>query len=510
MEAAAAPDALQGIVVQMRSVLVSEIIPAIRNLWGLFEVATTGAAGTCVAGGNYEAGQALLQRMTALEDAGHGIMKKVQRLESGDVAVAPSGGSSVNSLTQRVMALERKSGATGRRSGAIGDIPSLFSNTQESGVRFGSGGGRSFSGDGDRGGDWDGGSDRGGGGDQGVGRNFSEQDPSIAPRLKTIEAKLLDLEAQMDNITVSMGGFQFKSVDDCEAFILKHVPGNTFAYFYDIVSLLQRAWGHNHIGVREVWENSYALKKAGFKSQGEAVILASMDTVLPTCLGELTGKNSECHLPLPALATHESWTSKGFQMGRRKDIQDGLLRVVTTLEDNIREMFQSFEQGRCVVSEMLSLARTHWSQMERMIDTFFAEFLVTGTEKDAWKLTSLIAKTVFEAVHQVRAIGSDLSDLVSPSKKAAKVMWATLQAHRVMRTFINADFRNDPRIAPVIVLHLLENRVGRADVDAIKQKVALQTVRMDCQAKEIDKLIQTVNELKRRGAGGVAGGRAGS
>jgi hypothetical protein len=105
---------------------------------------------------------------------------------------------------------------------------------------------------------------------------------------------------------------------------------------------------------------------------------------------------------------------------------------------------------------MLSLARTHWSQMKHMIDTFFAEFLITGTEKDEWKLTSLIAKMVFEAVYQARAMGLDLSDLASLSKRAAKVMWATLQAHRVMHTFINSDFWNDPWIAPVIImLHLL-------------------------------------------------------
>jgi hypothetical protein len=32
-----------------------------------------------------------------------------------------------------------------------------------------------------------------------------------------------------------------------------------------------------------------ALKKAGFSSRREGVILAWMDTVLPSCLGELTG-----------------------------------------------------------------------------------------------------------------------------------------------------------------------------------------------------------------------------
>ena len=143
--------------------------------------------------------------------------------------------------------------------------------------------------------------------------------------------------------------------------------------------------------------------------------------------------------------------------------------------------------------------------MERMIDTFYAEFLVTGSEKDAWKLTSLIAKTVFESVHQARAIGSDLLDLVSPSKRSAKVMWAILQAHRVMRAFINADFRNDPRIVPVIVLHLLENRVGRQDVDRLKVTLQTQCLQLIDQRKEIDKLITTVTELKRK-AGGRGGG----
>jgi hypothetical protein len=314
----------------------------------------------------------------------------------------------------------------------------------------------------------------------------------------------------MDNVTVSMGGHTFKSVNDCETFILQHIPGNTYAHFYDVVSILQRGWGHNNVGVRKVWEKTYALKKAGFTSQGEAVILASMDTVLPSCLGELKGNNAECQLPLPALATHENWTSKGYQMGRRKDIQDGITRVIATLEESVRDVFQGFKQGRCVVSEMLSLSCSHWASMERMMDTFYAEFSVTSTLKDAWRLTSLIINTVFEVVHQVRSVGADLSDISSPSKRGAKVMWATLQAHRIMRTFIDADFRNDPKIAPVIVLHLLENRVGRADVDALKQKLQDQANLITCQRRDLDKLVSTVNGLKKQAEqrGGQRGGRA--
>jgi hypothetical protein len=212
-----------------------------------------------------------------------------------------------------------------------------------------------------------------------------------------------------------------------------------------------------HVGLQETLEQKNALTKAGFCSEGEAVILSSMKTVLPTCLGELTGKNSECHLPLPALGSHESWTSKGFQMERRKDIFYGITRIWMNLNGNIRDLFQGFGPGRSVVTEMLAMLRSHWSSMEHMIDTFYAEFLITSTEKDAWSLTYLIAKTVFVAIHHVHLVGADISDIVSPSKRAAKVMWSTLQAHQIMRSFTDADFRNHAMIAPVIVLHLLDN-----------------------------------------------------
>jgi hypothetical protein len=249
-----------------------------------------------------------------------------------------------------------------------------------------------------------------------------------------------------------MGGFTFKLVHDCETFVLEHIPSNSYAHFYDVVLLLQRSWGHIHVGIRETWEKKNALTKAGFTSQGEAVILVSMDTVLPSCLGKLTGKNSECHLPLPALGSHESWTSKGFQMGWRKDILDGITHVMTTLNGNVRDVFQGSGPGRSVATEMLAISRSHWSSMERMIDTFYAKFLVTSSKKDAWSLTSLIAKTMFVAIHYVWSAGADLSDITSPSKCAARVMRATLQAHHIMLSFIDADFRNHQMVAPVIVL----------------------------------------------------------
>jgi hypothetical protein len=307
VESSSTPEALEGIVLQMRSALMKDIIPAIRHLWKLFELTTVGKDGFCEPTGSHATGEALLKRLDGIEATGRNLVARLGLVEeSGTASGFPSGigGSSLIGLSQRLAQVEKQmGGGTPGPTTGLGSLPSVFGRQGPAPFTAGLGGvGRPGA----------------AGADPGM-------HPDQSPRLTTLEAKVRDLESQMDNVSVSMGGNTFKSVNDCESFILQHIPGNTYAHFYDVVSLLQRAWGHNHVGVREAWDKTYALKKAGFSSQGEAVILASMDTVLPSCLGELKGNNSECQLPLPALATHENWTSKGYQMGRRRDIQDGII-----------------------------------------------------------------------------------------------------------------------------------------------------------------------------------------
>jgi hypothetical protein len=56
-------------------------------------------------------------------------------------------------------------------------------------------------------------------------RDSSGDDPALA---NSVEAKVKDLDAQLGNAMVSCESFTFSSVDNCEAFMLEHVPGNTY------------------------------------------------------------------------------------------------------------------------------------------------------------------------------------------------------------------------------------------------------------------------------------------
>jgi hypothetical protein len=144
--------------------------------------------------------------------------------------------------------------------------------------------------------------------------------------------------------------------------------------------------------------------------------------------------------------------------------------------------------GGGVAKELLTKSYAHWTHFHTMLDDFYNEFAVNGSAADAWKPTCLIGKAVLEAVHLVRCVAADISNILTPAKRAARMLWATLQVHRVMDEFIVAEFCNDPRVAPIIVLHLLENQVGRCELKKRERQMAAQDTVIAKLRKDVDKL----------------------
>jgi hypothetical protein len=174
--------------------------------------------------------------------------------------------------------------------------------------------------------------------------------------------------------------------------------------------------------------------------------------------------------------------------------------VKRTLETQQTAHFAGNLVGSGVTGELLLQAFSHWTHFQNMLDDFYTEFSHSGSRAEAWKLTCMIGKTVLEALHLVRCIAANISDLQTPVKRAARMFWATLQAHRVMSEFIEAEFRNYPRVAPIVVLHLLENRVSKSEVEVLHTRLKNQDTAHAKLRKELD-------ALQSRVAGMPGGGR---
>lgn len=92
------------------------------------------------------------------------------------------------------------------------------------------------------------------------------------------------------------------------------------------------------------------------------------------------------------------------------------------------------------------------------------------TEDEAWELLSALIKRIFEEFRKVRASAANAARDKNPITRCTTYLWASIQAHRVMKEMIDARFRNHVSIAPVIILHVFKTRITKvAHVAALKR-----------------------------------------
>eukprot|EP00978_Attheya_sp_CCMP212_P001829 scaffold3801_cov75-Attheya_sp.AAC.2 len=74
---------------------------------------------------------------------------------------------------------------------------------------------------------------------------------------------------------------------------------------------------------------------------------------------------------------------------------------------------------------------------------------------DAWMLVATIVRQIFRDLRKVRAIAQEAGSYTDPHRKTETfLLWATLQAHQIMKEYISTSFCGHPSVAPVLNMPL--------------------------------------------------------
>ncbi len=288
------------------------------------------------------------------------------------------------------------------------------------------------------------------------------QSPS-SQELATLKLQMKLLEARLPtNNLLKLGGAMFQSRADVAVFVESKMPTNSFSMFHDVITLMERLSG-NYVERKNVINEWYQATKVEL-GEHEARHVASFKITYPTVFGYVKEGSTNARHHLPAVKSFKDWNSFDAESGIKSFIMNGMEDLKLQLYQDISTFFgDQFYDARVLANDMHSKSQVFVAELSNWMDVFYQELLTTSeaSEDEAWELVSACVKKVFEELRRVRASAANAMSEVDATTKCSTIMWAVIQAHRVMKHFLDMRFRNHPSITPVIILQIFKTRVTR-------------------------------------------------
>ena len=272
----------------------------------------------------------------------------------------------------------------------------------------------------------------------------------------SIEKRIDRLAQQVSGNGVEVGDFRFNCLLDVETWMSAHLKNaNAYGVFWDAVVALCSVPKAN-VEFDSVMANKKAVESGKFTSVWNARHFSSFQTTYPPVL--FTSASST---GLSAINARNKWTMKG-QTGVKHDVLEGIKRASEALKKEIRQLLQPGSEASRLAETMHTSSVGFIREWISEMDSLYEDFVAGGMQpKSAWEICLLLSKALFAKLRDARAVALD-------STTPAVMLWASLQAHKVMQEFLHHEFRNHPHFAAVIVqTHILGNAgMTTADVDA--------------------------------------------
>jgi hypothetical protein len=255
---------------------------------------------------------------------------------------------------------------------------------------------------------------------------------------------------------IRIGRFLFQSKEDLRIWLVQHVPDNHFGLFVDAVSIFDFL-AQAHVDSKANMSHLYNSQKNGFHTTYESRIISSMQNLFPNIFGKSSSDGLDTSRALPGLQTPDKWNSDGMT-SLQLQVERELPNVDLQFWNAISGTFEDSPEARDLALELLYRSKKFALDLCHFIQRDYEFWLHKKyAKRDAWELTCLSVRRIFEDIHVVRVVGRDSRDIKNPSLTATQVVWATLRTHTVMEEYSWRNFFEHPSISAVIARHLASN-----------------------------------------------------
>jgi len=301
---------------------------------------------------------------------------------------------------------------------------------------------------------------------------------STDSNLQDIRHQLKILQHWIVGSGVKVGAKVFQSFEDVQVWVKSDLPIRRYGLFVDAVSILDFFSCLGHIDTENQVSTLHNTNRAGFTSIYESRVATSVQNIFPKIFGK-----GDSHQYLPAIHQPDKWDDG--RDGMVYQITRGMTDVETQLSSAIDSVLEPYPDARTIASQCLFKAK-HFviDPCSFMSKDYFKWRARDHHKQDAWNMTSLYIRQIFEEIHTERVVARDIYDPNDLEFTTAKMLWATWKAHGVMEQYLKHHFYEHPSILAVLARHLADNYVKpeatpMAQVSALEKTITSLASRVD-------------------------------
>lgn len=342
-------------------------------------------------------------------------------------------------------------------------------------------------------------------------------DQGVSNRIGSVEKDVQSLKEQLkasgDFVTIKHANFE-----DVHAWVSTYLKKRLiFGCFMDFHSLCE------HMNPKKGDADAYLTTmektiKTGCSTPMEAKTLASFRPGIPACFGT---EDDPKH-PISKCKSMEEFESPAKPgMGLRRLFERKMENILKAFEREIERLPGT--ESKELASSLKYHTRIFMLQFFEFASTMYREVTGDGAfnAEQGWHLVATMMRRVLRDLEAARAEAQDLAGDLSEDREyvASVVLFCTLKAHDVMQSYMSHNFKDHPSIASELVQFLVhgfaKQSTGTVDtkVEAVKESLKAQNIRLNAQKKTLDGLNSRVGSLESakkggKGSGGGGGGKS--